>query len=52
MCQHIAEYNGYALYFNCTFAYEIYYYGINFYDIYFYGLYFYKENTLAPKKFF
>jgi hypothetical protein len=27
---------GYAPYFNRTFAYEIYYYGIYFYEIYFY----------------
>ncbi len=30
-------FEGYAPYFNRTFAYEIYYYGIYFYEIYFYG---------------
>jgi hypothetical protein len=34
---HRSVQQGYAPYFNRTFAYEIYYYGIYFYEIYFYG---------------
>ncbi len=42
----------YAPFFNCTFAYEIYY-GIYFYEIYFYGsILFNKQFTQAPDKFF